>query len=659
MTRLLGNFMSTTICLDKTHVRLDAANQQAAQGNLLYDRFAAVAARQPDQTALICNTQTLSYSALQQAAAQLSSQLQRQGVTPQAKVGILARRSIDAVIAILAVVRSGATYLPLDPSYPHKMLSQIYQDSAPSCLLAQPELLVDTEIKPFWQHTPIPIRQDAVIESIEAVVPADAESPVYLMYTSGSTGTPKGVLIPHRGVERLVIEPDYVTLNQQSRILHLAPLNFDAATFEIWGVLLNGGTLVIEPAEKPTLDQIGEQLQKHQINTLWLTAGLFHLMVEHRCEQLKPLKQLLAGGDVLSPPQITKLLSQHPYLQLINGYGPTENTTFTCCYRFPAHYQSSGAVPIGKPIKGTQVYLLDQAGEPVAEGETGELCAAGRGVALGYLNRDLLTRERFIRNRFDSAGGLIYRTGDLARQRPDGNFEFLGRVDHQIKLNGKRIELGEIEHQLRKLNGVEDALVLPQQGQQGISHLVALVVPVDDSPSEPLAATLKAQLRQILPDYMVPSEFKLLAAFPLNTNGKIDRQQLSARYCPAPAEASPQTQIAALEGTTFDQIRALFEHLLGRRDIGLTDNFFDLGGTSLKLIELQAQIKQRLGVSLEVVELFRLPSIATLAAQINAANQPALPLVAGSDITTIPTQTINRANHRKAALARARSQRKR
>ena len=300
----------------------------------------------------------------------------------------------------------------------------------------------------------------------------------YVMYTSGSTGSPKGVMIPHRGIVRLVSGCNFVGLGPDEVILHLAPLSFDASTFELWGALLNGGKLVIVPAPHPSLDDIAEAIRVNGVTTLWLTAGLFHLMVESRLDGLQPLRQLIVGGDVLSPPHIAKALKALPSCRIINGYGPTENTTFTCCYTIPQNPPPSGPIPIGSAIQNTTVYVLDADRRPVPVGEEGELYAGGAGVALGYLNQPELTAEKFIEDAFaPQTGARLYRTGDRVRQRPDGIIEFLGRVDRQIKLSGKRIELDAIEADLRSEETVQDAAVIACVDPAGRRSLAAFVTP--------------------------------------------------------------------------------------------------------------------------------------------------------------------------------------
>ena len=308
-------------------------------------------------------------------------------------------------------------------------------------------------------------------------VEATSENLAYVMYTSGSTGRPKGVSVTHKSVVRLVKETNFANFGSDQVFLQLAPISFDAATLELWGPLLNGGRLVIFPAQTPTLEEIGLALTTHGVTTLWLTAGLFNLMVDERLEDLRGVKQLLAGGDVLSVAHVKKVVQELSGCQLINGYGPTENTTFTCCHPVTDADAIESSVPIGRPISNTQVYVLDRQLRPAPVGVAGELYIGGDGLARDYFNRPQLTAEKFIPNPFsDVPGARLYRTGDLTRYLPNGTIEFIGRVDQQVKLRGFRIELEEIQAALVEHEAVQEAVVVAREDTPGDKHLVAYVV---------------------------------------------------------------------------------------------------------------------------------------------------------------------------------------
>jgi non-ribosomal peptide synthetase component F len=438
----------------------------------------------------------------------------------------------------------------------------------------------------------------------------------------------------------------------------LAPLAFDASTFEIWGALLNGGKLAVLSALYPSLDDIAAALARHQVTTLWLTAGLFHLMVDQRLQGLAPLQQLIAGGDVLSPPHVAKVLRALPRCQLINGYGPTENTTFTCCYGVPRDFDEGGAVPIGKPIAHTQVYVLDEAGVPVADGHEGELHTGGAGVALGYLNRPELTAEKFIANPFASSPSLMYRTGDRVRRRADGNLEFLGRVDRQLKINGKRVELDEIEACIRRSGLVKDAAVTSFAGEFGARRVAAYVTSsagAADAAEDAFHSVddLRFFLKQELPDYMIPASITVLDVLPLSPTGKVDRAKLPKPIAAKSAGISAVGGAAPGTAPRNDIEAALLQiwrQVLGTEAVGVNDNFFDLGGTSLQLMQVHATMATIMKNGITVIDLFQYPRIGAMAAWL--ALRGAGPASAAPHSNMLTAE--DRARRRQAVLTRVR-----
>ncbi len=374
-----------------------------------------------------------------------------------------------------------------------------------------------------------------------STTPTLPDSLAYVMYTSGSTGKPKGVSVTHRNVVRLVKGASYAELDTEAVFLQLAPIAFDASTLEIWGCLLNGGRLVVMPPSRPSLGELGAAIRQHQVSLLWLTAGLFHLMVDERLKDLKTVTQLLAGGDVLSIRHVRKYLEEPGAGELINGYGPTEGTTFTCCCRMTNRDQLASSVPIGSAISNTQVWILDRHLNPVPVGVPGELYVGGDGLARAYLNLPRLTAASFVASVFaDSPGARMYRTGDRVRYLVDGNIEYLGRSDSQVKIRGFRVELGEIETTLSGQGGVRSCAVIARQDSPE-KQLVAYVV-ADGVLAIP---DLAGQLRQTLPDHMIPAAFVQLDQLPLTPNGKVDRQALPAPATPeeptSPSEAQSPT----------------------------------------------------------------------------------------------------------------------
>ena len=565
--------------------------------------FAQMAESRPDAVAVIEALGTWTYAALDAHADRIAGMLQAQGVGAGQRVGLLLPRSADAVASMLAVMRLGAAFVPLDLGYPAELLALIAQDSAPAAVLAQTEMLAMLGAAPPWSCPTIDLTAAADELAGTAALPlpcaAGPDTAAYVMYTSGSTGRPKGVITPHRGILRLVLEPDYVSLGPDEVMLHLAPLAFDASTFEIWGALLNGGRLAVVETAQPGLDEIAEAIARHGVTIAWLTAGLFNLMVDHRLLALRPLRQLLAGGDVLSPSHVARALGGLPGLRLINGYGPTENTTFTCCHAVPADFDGQSALPIGTPIRGTDVWIMDDAMQPVADGAPGQLVAGGDGVALGYLNRPEQTAQAFVPHPA-RPGAWAYCTGDRVRRLPDGSIAFLGRADRQVKLNGKRIELDEIENVAQTCPAVRDVVVVVRE--RGARKLIAAYV----AGAPEAADQLRAYLRQRLPDYMVPTEIVAMAALPLTPNGKIDRKRLPEV---AAAAAGPRAHGNDIESA----LAAIWQRVLGHDRIARDANFFDLGGTSLQLIEAHALIQQSLAPDLAITDMFRLPRLAALA----------------------------------------------
>jgi amino acid adenylation domain-containing protein len=381
----------------------------------------------------------------------------------------------------LGILKAGGAYVSLDPTYPKERLAFMLEDTRAPVVLAEKALLPDL---PNGAAQVVCLSEDwpEIVRESEENPRSDCttENLAYVIYTSGSTGTPKGVEVPHRGVVRLLFGTEYADFNSTQTFLHLAPISFDAATFEVWGALLHGARCVLFPGKVPNPREIGELLHKHEVSTLWLTSSLHNTVIDEAPEALSGVRQLLIGGEALSVPHVKRALSCLPSTEVINGYGPTESTTFTCCYRIPRQLgEQLHSIPIGRPIGNTQVYILDRHLGPVPIGIAGELYIGGAGLARGYLNCAELTAEKFIPNPFSTkrGGTRLYRTGDLARYLADGNIEFLGRMDHQVKLRGFRIELGEIESVLSQHPGVQQAVVAAPEDSQGNKRLVAYVVP--------------------------------------------------------------------------------------------------------------------------------------------------------------------------------------
>ncbi|NEP10410.1 MAG: amino acid adenylation domain-containing protein [Symploca sp. SIO2C1] len=453
----------------------------------IHQLFEAQVERTPDAVAVVFEGHQLTYQELNDRANQLAHYLQELGVEPEVLVGLCLERSLEMVIALLGILKAGGAYVPLDPNYPKERLAFMFEDAAVSVLLTQEKLI---EKLPASTAKIVCLDRDwgAITaenaENLSAIVTPD--NLAYINYTSGSTGTPKGVAVVHRGVIRLLFGVNYVSLSAEEKLLQAAPISFDASTFEIWGALLHGAQCVLFPAQTPTTKDLSDAIQKHRITTLWLTAALFNSIIDERPEALLGIRQLLVGGEALSVRHILKAQSALPSVQIINGYGPTEGTTFTCCYPIPQNLKDSvQSIPIGRPIGNTQVYLLDENLQPVQVGVPGELHIGGAGLARGYLNQPELTDEKFIPHPFSQkSGDRLYKTGDLARYLPDGNIEFIGRIDNQVKIRGFRIELGEIESVLNQHPKVAQAVAIAREDRINHKRLVAYVVPEKASESD-------------------------------------------------------------------------------------------------------------------------------------------------------------------------------
>jgi acyl-coenzyme A synthetase/AMP-(fatty) acid ligase len=434
------------------------------------------------------------------------------------------------------------------------------------------------------------------------------------MYTSGSTGHSKGVMVEHRAIVRLVCAQSYFAGSGRERFLQFAPITFDASTFEIWGALLNGATLVVAPPGHRSLDELAEMIATQRVTVAWLTASLFNQFVNSDIGSLRCLRRLITGGDVVSVGPVTMAGKKMPWCVIVNGYGPTETTTFACCHNITAE---DAPIPIGRPIANTRVYILDAHLEPMPIGVPGELYIGGDGVARGYWRREDLTGERFVADPF-VPGGRLYRTGDLARYRGDGAIEFLGRRDDQVKIRGFRIEPGEVEAALGHHPDLQAVAVVARSVDGDEKQLVAYVVPGGGA-RRPAAEELRGFLAQRLPDYMIPATFVALDRLPVTLNGKLDRARL-----PAPSSDRPQLETAfAAPATELERrIAAIWRRLLDRTEVGVNDNFFDLGGHSLLLMRVQRALQEDLVGPIKLVDMFQFPTIRALAQHLAAAALP-------------------------------------
>jgi amino acid adenylation domain-containing protein len=590
-------------------VNWNRTNAEYPHDKCVHQLFEEQVTRMPEAVAVDYETRWLTYQELDQRANQLAHYLRKLGVGPEVKVGICLERSLEMVVSLLAILKAGGAYVPLDPTYPDQRLQYMASDSNIEIILAQPSTL--GRFAECNARMVCPSSEWAEIAGNSTASPkclTTSDNLAYIIYTSGSTGAPKAVGVSHNSVVRLVRGCNYADLSGGRKFLQFAPIGFDTSVLEIWGCLLNGGTLAVFTAGTAVLEDLADFIETRAIDTAWLTSGLFHQLFEIAGEKLQGVRQLIVGGDVVSPAWARRALQSSPGQVLINGYGPTENATFTTCHRMEKLGDiGPGSVPIGKPISNTQVYVLDEKMNLVPAGVPGELYTGGAGLARGYLNSTELTAKKFVPNPFShEPGSRLYRTGDLVRWSSNGNLEFIERLDNQVKVRGYRIELGEIETALEHVEGVEQAVVIVRDSQFGEKQLIAYVV----MPGEKSVNGLRASVKEHLPEYMVPAHIVKLDALPLTTNGKIDRQALPSLA----SEAITRSEQYVVPGTLMEkELAKIWSELLGLKQVSIHDDFFELGGHSLLAIRMRSMVQDRLKCDLSLRDLFRAPTIAGLA----------------------------------------------
>ena len=607
------------------------------QEKLIHELFEEQVERTPGAVAVIYEDQLLTYAELNTKANQLARYLTAEGVTAGQLIPLLMPRSPQMLIAQLAVLKIGAAYVPIDPEFPLERRAFILRDCTARWVLVAQEQDAALEQEGL-QWIDCKAAAEEIGQAVQENLGLKLDTPAvaYVMYTSGSTGEPKGVMVPHHAVSRLVINNGYTQIEPSDCIGHGSNPAFDASTFEIWGALLNGARVAVIP-HSVVLDaqSFAQTLQQHSVTVLWLTAGLFTQSVQSLSAVFGQLRYLLVGGDVVSPEAVREVLRSNPPLHLLNGYGPTEGTTFSATYEIETLSEDAASIPIGWPIANTRIYILDARLNPVPIGAQGELYVAGAGVALGYLNRDELTAERFLRDPFSAdTQGRMYRTGDLGRWRADGAIEYLGRNDEQVKIRGYRIELGEIEAQLMSHEQIKEVVVIAREDVAGEKRLVAYVMPESPLPLDPLripapltVESMRMHLNGLLPDYMIPSAFVILQNFPLTRNGKLDRKALPtpefAAYSIQPYEA-PQGEIEEI-------LVDIWQSVLGIEEVGRRGNFFELGGHSLMAMKLIVRVAESLFTSIPVQALFKNPTIQELAEFIERVRQEKLQSVPSTE----------------------------
>lgn len=571
--------------------------------------------RVPQQIALRCQDEQVTYQELNERANRLAHHLRQKGAGRNVLVGIMGERSVEMVIGIVGILKAGGAYLPIDPKYPTERMKSLLADSNTRVLLAQ-----STHIEVLRHHIDNQIDIVLLDQIAEELSPASCSNPqqvnsssdlAYVMYTSGSTGKPKGVMIEHKSVVRLVKNTNYIAFAESDLILQTGAMVFDASTFEIWGALLNGcGLVLVDEHILLHAERLGQEIRKNHITTMWLTSPLFNQLVQQDVTIFAGLKNLVVGGDALSWEHVNQANKAHQSLKLINGYGPTENTTFSTYYVIEEEFSTS--IPIGKAISNSKAYIVDRHHHLQPIGVAGELCVAGDGLARGYLNNAELTETKFVLNPFE-AGTRMYKTGDLARWLPDGNIEYLGRIDEQVKIRGFRIEPSEIAQHLMLHEEIQDAIVVARTDENGQAHLCAYIV----SESVLSALALRDHAAASLPSYMIPSHFVQMDRLPLTPNGKVDRKAL-----PEPdSDVHTGVEYAAPRNEMEKSIAQVWEKVLGVKNVGRNDEFFSLGGDSIKAIQAISQMSNR-GYTFEIKDLMNNPRMKDLIVHIKDTKKP-------------------------------------
>ncbi|WP_181219296.1 plipastatin non-ribosomal peptide synthetase PpsC [Bacillus subtilis] len=585
---------------DETHYLIHELNRTKIdypRNETISRLFEMQAEQTPNAVAIVSDTQVFTYEDLNSWANQIASVLQIKGVGPDSVVALLTGRTPELIAGMLGILKAGGAYLPIASDLPVERIAYMLSDSGAALLLQSEKTekqLLDIECEQIIIED---IQKQGETKNVDSS--AGSHSLAYIIYTSGSTGKPKGVMIEQRSVIRLVKNSNYITFTPEDRLLMTSSIGFDVGSFEIFGPLLNGAALHLSD-QQTFLDshQLKRYIEHQGITTIWLTSSLFNHLTEQNEQTFSQLKHLIIGGEALSPSHVNRIRNVCPEVSIWNGYGPTENTTFSTCLHIQKTYELS--IPIGRPVGNSTAYILNQWGVLQPVGAVGELCVGGDGVARGYLGRPDLTKEKFVPHPF-APGDRLYRTGDLARWLPDGTIEYVGRIDDQVKVRGYRVELGEIESALRQIDGVKEAAVLARTAQTGSKELFGYISVKAGTNAE----QVRSLLARSLPNYMIPAYIIEMETLPLTSNGKLNRKAL-----PEPNFTSKQTY-APPRNDLEDQLVLIWQEVLGIQRIGIEDSFFELGGDSIKALQVSARLG-RYGLSLQVSDLFRHPKIKDL-----------------------------------------------
>jgi amino acid adenylation domain-containing protein len=565
-------------------------------------------AASPDAVAVVSGAESLTYAELNARANRLARRLRDLGVAPDVAVGVCVERSVEMVVGWLAVLKAGGLYVPLDPDFPASRLEHMLDRSAAPLVLTSGDAASSVPGGP-WR-----------VLALDEAVPGDGgnldggagpDHGCYVIFTSGSTGRPKGVVTRHRNVTELLHGGGTMTVRPDDTLLQIASASFDVSTFEVWAPLVGGGRLVLAPPVRYGPREIAEWVAESGVTVLHATASLFALLVDHEPRLFDGLRRVLTGSETVSPAHVARILERCPDLEVVNCWGPTETTTFSVCGSFRRGDVPAGPLPLGVPLVNTEVWVLDDAGMPVPVGTPGELCVSGPCLARGYLGQPGLTADRFLPHPF-RAGERLYRTGDQGRWAPDGRVEFLGRVDHMVKVRGYRVELGEVEAALRDHPALRDCVVVTRPNSSAGVDLVAYLVADGAAPS---TGEVRAWLGERLPTYMVPRLFVVLDALPLTPNAKVDRRAL-----PDPDQARPDVaqEFAPPVGAVEELLAGIWGRVLDVDRVGRHDNFFDLGGDSIRSIQVLGEVREA-GLTADLGTMLANPTPAGLAVALEAA----------------------------------------
>ncbi|RSM78002.1 amino acid adenylation domain-containing protein [Kibdelosporangium aridum] len=564
----------------------------------VHERIAEQARRAPESIAVIFGDQRLTYRELDARAARFAGVLTGRGVKPGELAGIHLERSIEMVVAALGTLKAGAGYVMLDPEFPGQRLRRMAQDAGVRLVVVRPGTAWDGDTVGIEDAEPVPSEKD--IRGTVACV----------MFTSGSTGRPKGIVASHDAITQTLTGQDFADFG--GVWLQCSPVSWDAFAMELWGPLMSGGTCVLHPGQRPDPMTMAQLVAEHGITSMYLSGSLFNVIVDEYPQAIDGVDELLVGGEALSPGHIARALQRWPDLRISNGYGPVEGMVFLTVHKVGAE-DLQAAVPIGCPLTGKRLHVLDDRLRPVPDGETGELYAAGAGVAFGYVSQPGLTAERFVADPFGAPGERMYRTGDRVARRSDGVLEFLGRADAQVKIRGFRVEPGEVETVLGRHSGVRRVAVVAREDLVGERQLVAYVVGDD-------VADLRAYAKSVLPDYLVPGAFVTLDALPLTANGKLDQAALpvpgAVQRPREPDDGHPAGSPATLER----RIAEVWSDVLGIDHVGVHDNFLQLGGNSLRAVRVVARLATESGNTVSAAQFLAAPTIAELAAALRAGD---------------------------------------